>query len=181
MTIDKKKIRSDIPGHNAYVGHQSAEEARRLIIGRDIVLQGAVSSCDHLQVEGVVEAQTFACRRMDIMETGIFAGMAETQDAVIAGRFEGRLMVRGRLSIKSTGCIYGEVHYGTLDVETGARLEAHIMVLPEAVPAVETPVIMNTVPPAHLAAANDTDADDGDDDGETTKERAGIFRRAVGF
>ncbi len=95
MSIEKKTIRSDIPGHhtmlNASYSASPQEEGRRLVVGRDITLNGDIASCDHLVVEGTVHAQSFWARRMDILESGFFAGTAEVQDGVIAGRFEGKL------------------------------------------------------------------------------------------
>lgn len=132
MTVEKKTIRSDIPGHNSYLngsisyGGSPQDEFRRLIVGRDISLSGDIAACDHLVVEGVVQALTFSARRMDILEPGLFSGSCEVQDAVIAGRFEGQLTVPGRLIVKSTGRIHGEISCGILEVESGAKIEGRM-------------------------------------------------------
>lgn len=148
MTVEKKTIRSDIPGSHVflngnvgYVG-STTSEASRLVIGRDISLQGQIASCDYLVIEGVVQADTFSARRMDILESGLFRGVADVQDCVIAGRLEGKLSVHGRLTVKSTGQIYGTVEYGTLEVETGAKIDGQMTsVLPPV--AVSSPADTN--------------------------------------
>jgi len=129
MTVEKKTVRSDIPGSHVflngnigYVG-STADEARRLVVARDISLSGQIGSCTYLVIEGVVQADTFSTRRMDILESGLFHGVAEMQECVIAGRFEGKLSVLGRLTVKPTGQIYGEIEYGILEVEAGAKIE----------------------------------------------------------
>ena len=73
MTIEKKTIRSDIPGHHtmmmnsiSYAG-TTQEESRRLVIGREITLNGNIAACEHLVIEGTVEAQNFSARRLDIL------------------------------------------------------------------------------------------------------------------
>ena len=142
--IEKKTIRSDIPGSHVflngnigYVG-STADEARRLVVARDISLSGRIGACAYLVIEGVVQAESFTTRRMDILESGLFCGTAEMQECVIAGRFEGKLSVLGRLTVKPTGQIYGEVEYGILEVEAGAKIEGQMLCVAPAV--VEAPV-----------------------------------------
>jgi cytoskeletal protein CcmA (bactofilin family) len=188
MTVEKKTIRTDIPGHHtlmngslSYAGSPQ-EEARRLIVGRDITLNGDIACCDCLIVEGTVHAQGFQARRLDILEVGFFAGSAEVQDVVIAGRFEGKLTVNGRLTVKSTGRIYGEIEYGVLEAEAGAKLEGQMSAL-SAVP------VQETVPAIEARDHNDnietlyngTDETEGEGSAETTQERPRVFRRAIGF
>lgn len=206
MTVEKKMIRSDIPGHNtmltgtlpygAPTPAAQTEEHRRLAVGRDIKLSGEISNCEHLMIEGTVEAATLQTQRFDIFEGGAFNGSAEVKDANIAGRFDGKLVVTGRLSIKSTAVVKGEISYGALEIEAGSRIEASI----SARPVEETPVVaskdkkenLSTVEKQMVSTANDAGADAdkkaeddtaGEKDGsvETTQERPGTFRRAVGY
>lgn len=180
MSIEKKTIRSDIPGHhtmlNAAYSGSPQEEGRRLVVGRDITLNGDIASCDHLVVEGTVHAQSFGARRMDIMESGFFAGSAEVVDAVIAGRFEGKLKVSGRLTVRATGRLYGEVEYGTLEVEGGAKIEGHL--------AAQAAAVVEALIPAAVVEVNTNDNNTAASDetsGETTEERPKVFRRAIGY
>lgn len=103
----------------------SAKEVRKLLVGRDITLSGELA-CDHLIVEGVVEARVKECQRLEIAETGLFRGTVEIQDADIGGRFEGEIIVQGRLSVRSTGRIDGKIQYGELAVEAGGTLDGEI-------------------------------------------------------
>src|SRR6218665_2866524 len=116
--VEKKMIRTDIPGHSAMLTgtmpynttasgkpEANVEEQRRLIVGRGIVLSGQITDCQHLVVEGAVSAETLSTLRLDLLEAGSFKGAADVQDAVIAGRFDGKLVVTGRLTIKSTAHI----------------------------------------------------------------------------
>lgn len=192
MSIEKKTLRSDIPGHNtlmngniAYAG-STQEEGRRLVVGRDITLNGDIGACDHLVVEGTVHAQSFSARRMDILEVGFFAGNAEVHDAVIAGRFEGKLTVLGRLTLKSTGRLYGEIEYGTLEVEAGAKIEGQMTALAAMPAEAAGPVVLEGVTvndnreKEEAEAVSESGEDESDAD-ETEKERPRVFRRAIGF
>lgn len=98
------------------------DSGRKLIVGRDISLAGEINSCDHLIVEGRIEARLKDCRTIEIADTGVFKGAAEIDEADIGGRFEGDLTVRGRLRVRGTGVLTGSVRYGELEVEVGGRL-----------------------------------------------------------
>ena len=104
--------------------HQSSP--RRLIVGREISLTGEINSCDHLVVEGRIEAKLKDCRTIEVADGGFFKGSAEIEQADIGGRFDGDLSVRGRLMIRGSGVISGEVRYGELEVEVGGRLIGNV-------------------------------------------------------
>ncbi|HEX2753453.1 MAG TPA: polymer-forming cytoskeletal protein [Alphaproteobacteria bacterium] len=204
MTVEKKMIRSDIPGHTsmltgtmpygtAHAAPQQTEEHRRLMLGREIKLSGEITNCEHLIIEGTLSAATLETQRLDLLETGAFTGSATVKDAIIAGRFDGKLVVTGRLSIKSTAVVKGDISYGALEIEAGSRIEASIAARPvDAVVKDQKDAPVAAVEKQLLTTANDAGADadkkadddkSGDKDGsvETTQERPGTFRRAVGF
>jgi cytoskeletal protein CcmA (bactofilin family) len=185
MSIEKKTIRSDIPGHSTMLGGSTSfagstqEEGRRLVVGREISLNGDIGCCDHLVIEGTVNAQGFSARRIDILEAGFFAGSAHVQDAVIAGRFEGKLTVSGRLSVKATGRITGEIEYGSVECEAGARIEGRMTVMAPAVtetPALNPPTVNDNVDNNVENLFDEVSADEA-----ATQTSPRVFRRAVGY
>lgn len=107
----------------------SATEMRKLIVGRDISLSGEITACDVLVVEGTVEAKLRDGRNIEIAESGLFKGSVEIDEADIGGRFEGDLIVRGRLRVRATGRINGSIRYSELEVEAGGQLIGEIQVL----------------------------------------------------
>lgn len=98
------------------------QSARKLIVGPEISLSGEIKSCDHLVVEGRIEAVIKDCRTIEIAERGQFKGSAEIDEAVIGGQFDGDLTVNGRLTLLSQGLVAGTVRYGELAVEAGGRI-----------------------------------------------------------
>ncbi len=99
---------------------------RVLTIGRGINMSGEIDACDHLLVEGTVEAALKGAKVLDIASSGVFYGTVEIEEATIAGRFEGELTVNGRLTIKSSGVITGSISYRELEVEAGAVLDGRM-------------------------------------------------------
>lgn len=119
----------------AVVKPSEVPDAKTLIVGSAISLNGEINSCDRLVVEGRVEAALSDCKTIEIAETGLFKGAAEIQDADISGRFEGKLTVRGRLMIRSKGKVSGEVRYGRLEIELGGQIVGHIETTADATAA----------------------------------------------
>ena len=109
------------PGPAKSSGPHSGEE-KRLTVGRDIFLSGEIKACDKLVVEGRVEATLTDSRTIEVTQTGSFTGSAEIDEAVIAGLFEGTILVRGRLLIRATGKVKGEVRYGQIQIECGGEV-----------------------------------------------------------
>ncbi|MGB4106402.1 MAG: polymer-forming cytoskeletal protein [Alphaproteobacteria bacterium] len=116
------------PGYNPHAAATGAMTStdRRLIIGRGITMSGEIESCDHLIVEGTVEATLKGASVLDIAESGVFYGTVEIDEATIAGRFEGDIQVKGRLTIRTGGAITGSIAYKELEVEAGATIDGRL-------------------------------------------------------
>lgn len=99
---------------------------RRLVIGEGITMSGEIEACDYLIVEGTVEAALKGASVLEIAESGTFYGTVEIDEATIAGRFEGDIVVSGRLSVTSTGSITGSIAYKELAVDAGATMDGKI-------------------------------------------------------
>lgn len=119
------------PGASTF-GQQNATTAndpasgRKLYIGQGITLSGEIEACDHLVVEGTVEAALKGASVLEIAEAGAYFGTVDIDEATIAGRFEGDLTVRGRLTVKASGSITGSITYKELAIEAGATLDGKV-------------------------------------------------------
>jgi cytoskeletal protein CcmA (bactofilin family) len=106
---------------------------RQLTVGREISLSGEIASCDTLIVEGSVEANLQNCRDVEIAETGQFKGAAEIENADVRGIFEGNLIVRKRLLIRSGGQVSGTIRYGQIEIELGGQISGDVQMNADAV------------------------------------------------
>lgn len=109
-----------------------AARGRKLVIGTGITLSGEIEACEHLVVEGTVEAALKGASVLEIAESGAFYGTVEIDEATVAGRFEGDLTVKGRLTIRAGGSITGAIAYKELAVEAGAILDGKVTPLDAA-------------------------------------------------
>jgi cytoskeletal protein CcmA (bactofilin family) len=114
---------------NSY--NNRSDQMRKLTVGRDISLNGEITTCDHLIVEGTVKATIKGGKVLDITEAGSFTGFVDIETADIAGTFEGDLIVRGKLVVRATANVTGTLQYGALQVDTGAVINGEMRVLPQ--------------------------------------------------
>jgi len=112
--------------YNSGAQNQASDNDNKLVIGSGINLSGEIEACDHLIVQGTVEASLKGAEILDIAEQGAFYGTVEIENANIAGRFEGDITVRGRLTVESTGIIVGTISYKELSIEAGATIDGAI-------------------------------------------------------
>jgi len=109
---------------------RSTKRLREVFLGPEIVLSGELRCCDTLVVEGIVDSGRIECRKLVLGSAGSCKGEVQAESAVISGRFEGRLMIRARLIIKSGGQVRGSVQYGQLEIEPGGELQGDMVVHP---------------------------------------------------
>lgn len=135
------------PAFSGYAGYGSSQTTnadgeeieRRLVIGRGITMSGEIESCDHLIVEGTIEAALKGANILNVAESGTFYGSVDIQEATIAGRFEGELIVKGRLTVRSGGSITGTISYKELAIEAGAVIDGKLSPLKEGEVKAATP------------------------------------------
>ena len=104
-------------------------DGKKLIVGREIALNGQISSCEKLVVEGRVEANMSECHEIEVAESGTFKGSAEIEVAEISGTFDGSITARDLLIVRATGRVTGTIRYGRLEIERGGEIEGDVQVL----------------------------------------------------
>jgi len=106
----------------------TTSDGRKLFVGDGLSVSGEITSCDILVVAGKVEAKLTDGKLLEINETGQFRGSVEIENADIAGRYDGQLVVHGRLTVRATGRISGMVKYGELEVSAGGQIIGEMQV-----------------------------------------------------
>ena len=133
MTIKKtisEGLLTDVRGSIA-VRKESMEssrgsiESKKLTVGKDISLKGAIEECASLIVEGTVEATLEGGSFLEVSETGIFRGKAIVEEIVISGLFDGDLFASKKLTINSTGRVEGNISYGAIEIELGGQINGN--------------------------------------------------------
>ena len=97
-------------------------DSNRLTVGRNIVLNGEIRSCEKLVVDGTVEAKLNGAQSIVISSSGHFKGNADVNEADISGTFEGTLSAKNLVIIRKSGKIIGSLSYSRITIEDGGQV-----------------------------------------------------------
>ncbi len=94
------------------------------IIAHGIEIIGNVSSQGPFRVDGIIEGDVKTPGKIVVSKTGYIQGTLQGENADFEGKFSGKLILSGTLTLKATAHIEGEVVIGKLAVEPGATFNA---------------------------------------------------------
>ena len=90
--------------------------------------EGDFSCPGDLSVAGEVVGRGQVRGMLTLSDTSSWRGSAECTDALVAGAFDGELLVNGKLEIRATAQIRGRISAAHVAVAEGALIEAEIAV-----------------------------------------------------
>src|SRR5262249_15616516 len=97
-------------------------ELRTMVVGQETSFSGHISGCNHLIVDGSVDATLDSCRHVVVNDLGVFKGELVTENADVRGTVEGPLTVSKRLLIRATGRVSGKICYEEIEIESGGKI-----------------------------------------------------------
>lgn len=113
----------DLGGQSLRLDHAgTTTRENTIIIGQGTRLQGELLNCERLVVEGEARLTVHACRQVQIGEAGVFRGTFDVAEADISGDFDGDLVARDRLTVRSTGRVRGRIRYRHIIIEAGGLI-----------------------------------------------------------
>ncbi|GAB5563413.1 MAG: polymer-forming cytoskeletal protein [Winogradskyella sp.] len=94
------------------------------IISQGTKIVGDIESNGPFRIDGTIEGNVKTSGKVVVGKTGLIKGTLVGENADFEGKFSGKLILSGTLSLKSTAHIEGEVHISKLAVEPGATFNA---------------------------------------------------------
>ena len=94
------------------------------VIAHGTKIVGDIKSEAPFRIDGIVEGIINTSGKVVVGKTGVIKGELIGENVDFEGKFTGKLVLSGTLSLKSTANIDGEVHIGKLVVEPGAIFNA---------------------------------------------------------
>ena len=88
------------------------------------VVEGTVKSENDIRIDGIIKGHLDCQSKVIIGPSGFVEGEIVCRNAMIEGRFEGKLTVREQLNIRETAEINGEIVTNKLIVQSGAIFNA---------------------------------------------------------
>jgi cytoskeletal protein CcmA (bactofilin family) len=92
-----------------FKNNNSMQTKKITIIGEDIILEGRIYSPYPTQINGSVIGEIISKKLITINREGKVRGNIKTENAIIAGKLIGNLIISGDLEITSTGRLIGNL------------------------------------------------------------------------
>lgn len=103
-------------------GAQQAHDSIISIVGPGMKVVGDCVTEGTLRIDGTVEGAIKAGKAVVIGKDALVIGDITTQDAVIGGRVQGRIMAESRLELQSSCVVEGEVYARRIKLEEGGQV-----------------------------------------------------------
>lgn len=94
------------------------------IVAQGTKIVGDIASQGPFRIDGIVEGNIKTSGKVVVGKSGLIKGTLTGENADFEGKFSGKLILSGTLSLKSTAHIEGEVQVSKLAVEPGATFNA---------------------------------------------------------
>lgn len=104
---------------------RSSSEAQT-IIGPSVHLEGDLKAVGSVQIEGSVSGTVTTDKDLFVGGEAKISANVKAQNATIAGEVKGKIDLTGKLTLKPTAKIEGDVNTGSLSIENGAKLNGQV-------------------------------------------------------
>lgn len=94
------------------------------IIAQGTKIVGDIVSQGPFRIDGTIEGNVKTSGKVVVGKSGFIKGTLQGDNADFEGKFSGKLLLSGTLSLKTTAHIEGEVQVNKLAVEPGANFNA---------------------------------------------------------
>jgi len=92
-------------------------------VGKGSVVEGVVKVQSSLRIDGRLKGQITSTESMVIGQQGEIEGEARVKNAVVGGRFKGKIFATGKVTLEAKSTFYGELKTSKLVIHEGAVFE----------------------------------------------------------
>jgi len=97
------------------------------VIGKSVAIRGEVSGKEDLYLDGVVEGTiTLTDGRLTVGPNARVMADIQVKDAIVFGYVQGDIRASGRIELRESAVVAGNIHAGRLSVEENARLQGRV-------------------------------------------------------
>ena len=130
---------------------QGSRDSVISIIGPGMRVVGDCETDGTLRIEGKVEGTVRAGKAVVVGKDGNVEGDVITQDAIIGGRVNGKVVAESRLELQATCSIEGEIRARRIKLDEGGSINGSVYV-GEIKPAASSSIAASTSTPAKSAS-----------------------------
>ena len=97
------------------------------VIGKSVVIRGELSGNEDLFLDGEIEGTiTLTESRLTVGPNARVRADINVQDVVVFGRLEGKINATGRLELRQSSSVIGDIVAGRLSIEESASLKGRV-------------------------------------------------------
>jgi cytoskeletal protein CcmA (bactofilin family) len=111
-----EKPEAAVPSTDASVG---------TLIGKGTHVNGTIKVNGSLRVDGEMEGHILVSSGLVVGPSGHLTAEIHVQDAVLAGRVQGKIIAKGRVELRKGGRLEGDVHAAIFKIEDGAFFQGN--------------------------------------------------------
>lgn len=100
------------------------------IIDAHLSITGDIATDGTVRVDGRVEGSLHRTNTMIIGTGAVVIGDVEAREIVIGGEVTGNLVVSGRVEVKQSGTVRGDIRAAAVMLEEGGTVHGHVIVHP---------------------------------------------------
>jgi cytoskeletal protein CcmA (bactofilin family) len=109
------------------------------VIGRSVTIRGELSGKEDLMMDGVVEGTIMLPEsRLTVGPNARLMADIEARDVVIYGLVEGNVRASGRIELRASGVVRGDMFAARLSIEENASMKGRVELLERAAEAGST-------------------------------------------
>lgn len=97
------------------------------VIGKSVTIRGEISGSEDLFLDGEIEGTiTLTESRLTIGPNGRVHADIHVQDMIVFGAVEGNVKAAGRLELRQSSSVLGDIQAGRLSIEESASLRGRV-------------------------------------------------------
>ena len=105
-------------------------EEPETVLGEGISIKGELEFQRFLRVDGEFEGNLLSDGKIVVGPTGVVRANIELNEAVIEGRVEGNIVVRGRCELRGDAVVIGNITAKLLSVDEGVSIRGEVNITP---------------------------------------------------
>jgi cytoskeletal protein CcmA (bactofilin family) len=105
---------------------QTSEDEIESTIGQHTTVDGTFKSDNSIRIRGTVQGEIESQRAIFVEGEANVTAKVTAETVTVAGQVNGQIYCAGRVEIRPSGRVIGEIHAGTLIMQEGAFFEGHL-------------------------------------------------------
>ncbi|WP_202556416.1 bactofilin family protein [Paenibacillus silvestris] len=95
------------------------------LIGEGTTFEGRIKSEASIRIEGGITGDIECAGDVIIGERGVVKSNVSARDVILAGNVHGNIITKGKLTITSTGSLYGNISAASFIIEEGGQFQGN--------------------------------------------------------